>query len=256
MTKTLTSHPPQQKKHQKISKNNMANNNLDQLQNLLGYRYQNTQLLNTALNHRSYLNESSQSVSNERLEFLGDAVLELVISEYLYLQKPNEPEGTLTAARSAIVRTESLAKVATQLNLGEYLHMSKGEEKSGGRHNVSLLANTTEAIIGSIYLDGGLKSAQDFIHRHVLPLAKNILNNNNLKDPKSLLQEKVQELGFSSPTYTTDNETGPDHNKTFTVTVTVNDRPLATGKGKNKQAAQQDAARQALNNIQRLVQKS
>ena len=247
---------PTQKNYPINQLKTMTNPNLDQLQSSLGHHYQDIQLLKTALSHRSYLNESNQSVSNERLEFLGDAVLELVISEYLYLQKPDEPEGTLTAARSAIVRTESLAKVATQLNLGEYLFMSKGEEKSGGRHNISLLANTTEAIIGSIYLDGGLQSAQDFIHRHILPLAENILDSDNLKDPKSLLQEKVQELGFTSPVYTTDSETGPDHNKTFTVTVSVNHQPLATGKGKNKQAAQQDAARQALNNTQRLAPKT
>jgi len=234
----------------------MTNNNLDNLQAEIGYHYQNLNLLKTALSHRSHLNESSATVSNERLEFLGDAVLELVITEFLYHEKPNEPEGTLTAARSAIVRTESLAKIASQLKLGEFLKMSKGEEKSGGRTNVSLLANTTEAVIGSIYLDGGLEAAKTFTHHHILPLAKEVLQNNNLKDPKSLLQEKVQEKGYSSPTYTTVTEAGPDHNKIFTVSVAVDKQVLATGTGKNKQTAQQDAARKALKNITDLAVKS
>lgn len=222
----------------------------EQLEILLKYTFKDDTTLQRALTHRSFLNESSLPESNERLEFLGDAVLELIISEYLYLQKPNEPEGILTAARSAIVRTETLAQIAKDLNLGEFLFMSKGEEKSGGRTNTSLLANTTESIIGAIYLDGGLKAAEEFVQNHLLPVAESILKENNFKDPKSLLQEKVQELGYNSPNYNTVSETGPDHEKVFTVAVLVDNKLLAKGSGKSKQSAQQDAAKKALEEYQ------
>ena len=220
----------------------------------LSYNFKNPDLLSKALTHRSYLNEAKVSESNERLEFLGDAVLELIISEYLFHQHPDQPEGQLTAARSAIVRTETLARLATELKLGEALNMSRGEEKSGGRANISLLANTTEAVIGAIFLDGGLTAAKDFVATHLFPIAAKILQG-DLKDAKSLLQEKVQELGFNSPSYATLSEEGPDHNKIFTVAVSVSGKQLATGEGKNKQAAQQDAAQNALPIYQKLLAK-
>ncbi len=232
----------------------MTNNKLDQLQETINYKFTNPPLLELSLTHRSHLNESNETVSNERLEFLGDAVLELIISEFLYQEKIAEPEGILTAARSAIVRTESLANVAQKIRLGEYLKMSFGEEKSGGRENISLLANTTEALIGAIYLDGGLDQAKAFIHLHILPLTKKMLDG-DLKDPKSLLQEKVQDLGFLAPTYTTIGETGPDHDKTFTVSVHAEGTQLATGTGKNKQTAQQSAAQKALKLVHKLAPK-
>lgn len=233
----------------------MTNTNLNQLQERLGHNFNDLSLLETALNHRSFLNESPEKSSNERLEFLGDAVLELIITEYLYHQKPDEPEGVLTAGRSAIVRTESLAKVATKLGLGDFLKMSYGEEKTGGRTNISLLANTTEAVIGAIYLDGGLSPAQEFIHTHILPLAQTILKG-SLKDPKSLLQEKVQDLGYLAPVYETMTEEGPDHNKLFTVAVLIEGQNLASGTGKNKQTAQQEAAQKALQKVTSLAPKA
>lgn len=215
----------------------------------IDYHFQTPDLLVTALSHRSYLNESSQKESNERLEFLGDAVLELVITHYLYSHRPNSPEGELTAARSALVRTESLASAAAKINLGKYLLMSKGEEKSGGRTNISLLADTFESLIGAIFLDGGYTAASEFIHQYLINPNQNILEQKNFKDPKSLLQERLQELGYSSPTYQTLSATGPDHERLFTVGVYNGGDLLASGVGKNKQTAQQQAARTALKTV-------
>jgi ribonuclease III len=222
---------------------------LDKLTQIINYHFTNQQLLVTALTHRSSLNENRGQQSNERLEFLGDAVLELVISTYLFNQKPTEPEGILTAARSAIVRTESLATIALKLHLGDYLIMSKGEEAGGGRTNQSLLANTVEGIIGAVYLDSDFDTAKTFIENHLLDHAQTILENQPLKDNKSLLQEKVQRQGFSSPTYQEIASSGPDHEKIFTVAVTVNNQQVATGTGKSKQEAEQAAAAKAISLI-------
>ncbi len=225
------------------------NQNLAKLEAVIGFEFKDKSLLELALTHRSVLNELGTKISNERLEFLGDAVLELVVSEYLYQTKPVSPEGILTAARSVIVRTESLAQIAKKLGLGDVLKLSRGEEKTGGRKNESLLANTTEAVIGAIYLDAGFEAAQTFIKLQVLPPAIEGLDE-NLKDAKSMLQEKVQELGFSAPVYTTIQEIGPDHEKLFVVEVTAMDKKqLAIGRGKNKQIAQQQAAKNALKKI-------
>lgn len=219
------------------------------LEEILGYTFVNRSLLDLALVHRSALNEEGVDNSNERLEFLGDAVLEVLVSEYLYLNNPTEPEGVLTAARSAIVRTESLAEVAKKINLGENLRMSKGEEKSGGRNNTSLLANAFEAMVGAIFLDGGINAAKAFFEKFLIPQAKLVMSG-SLKDAKSLLQEKVQEKGFPAPIYHTLQEIGPDHEKTFVVAVSaMGEKQLALGRGKNKQTAQQQAARQALKKL-------
>ena len=226
----------------------MTNTNLTQLQSFLGYTFTDSSLLEKALTHRSYLNESGLNESNERLEFLGDAVLELLVSEYLYQLKSTASEGVLTADRSAIVRTESLANQATKLHLGEYLKMSHGEEKSGGRLNNSLLANTFEAVLGAVYIDGGYQATKTYITEHLLSMASSILEKGT-KDAKSLLQEKVQTLGYASPVYRTLTQTGPDHDKTFIVAVEVGDRQLATGEGHSKQSAQQSAAETALVNL-------
>lgn len=229
---------------------------LQKLQSQINYQFNDPKLLRRALTHRSYLNEAEQALkSNERLEFLGDAVLELLISRYLFKNQPQQPEGVLTAARSAIVRTESLAKIAQNLNLGDYLFLSRGEEQTGGRQNEHLLANTTEALVGAIYLDGGLEACQSFIQKNLLPLAQNILSK-PLKDPKSKLQEKIQAKGYPSPTYQTIKQSGPDHDTNFTIAVIVNGTQLATGQGKNKQSAQQNAARKALIQVPKLEPKS
>ena len=212
-------------------------------------QFKDQSLLKTALTHRSALNEraaSKQKESNERLEYLGDAVLELVTSEYLFKRFPKEPEGKLTAYRSALVKTETLAQVAKQLKLGEKLELSKGEEKSGGRHNPSLLANTFEAIVGALYLDQGLDVVRQFLYKHLFPKVDNIIKQQTYLDPKSYLQELVQAKGLSAPSYQLVKEIGPDHNKVFTVQVMVGDKTVGTGKGKSKQQAQREAAKIAI----------
>lgn len=224
----------------------MTKPNLNSLQEILGYRFKNEKLLETALTHRSCLNQSGVTESYERLEFLGDAILEMMISVYLFNKYPDKMEGYLTAARSAIVRTESLSEVSKQNHLNEFIKMSKGEEATGGRDNSSILEDVIESLIGSLYIDGGLDASEAFFKKFILPNAKDIIALNQLKDPKSLLQEKVQSKGFSSPVYTTLSETGLDHNKTFEVAVIVENKQLATGTGRNKQEAEQKAAQKAL----------
>ena len=208
----------------------------------------NPQLLETALTHRSALNERGSTAieSNERLEFLGDAVLELSTTEYLFTEFPQEPEGVLTAYRSALVKTTSLAEVAKSLGLGERLKMSKGEESTGGRNNPSLLANTLEAVIGALYLDQGFTAADTFLRENLFVTVATILKDKLYKDPKSELQEKVQARGFETPNYVVISEAGPDHDKEFTVEVQVGGKPVASGMGKSKQQAQQAAAQAAL----------
>ncbi|HLE50303.1 MAG TPA: ribonuclease III [Patescibacteria group bacterium] len=216
------------------------------LQKSLGYDFQDPTLLATALTHRSSLNEQGVKESNERLEFLGDAVLEMIITNYLYQARPNESEGFLTAARSAVVRTEGLAEVARSINLGSYLRMSRGEVMGGGRENPSLLENTVEALIGAIFKDGGLERASDFITRFIVPQAQRVLSKNELKDAKSLYQEKIQSLGLLSPAYKVMSQEGPDHNKIFEVAVFVDNQETGRGHGKSKQEAEQQAAQMAL----------
>ena len=210
--------------------------------------FTNQQLLITALTHRSALNEklSSATESNERLEYLGDAVLELATSIFLYHEFPHEPEGILTAYRSSLVKTTTLAELAKELKFGEQLYMSKGEEAGGGRNNEGLLANTVEAIIGALYLDQGFAEVQKFLTDHLFPKFKKIYEQKGYKDPKSLLQESVQAEGKGTPQYEVRREEGPDHDKKFTVAVLVDGKELAVGEGKSKQLAQQAAAEKAL----------
>lgn len=223
----------------------MNPSNHDQLQKRIDYVFKDPGILIIALTHRSSLNEQGVKESNERLEFLGDAVLELVITNFLYESRPNDPEGFLTAARSAIVRTESLSRVAKLILLGEELHMSKGEAMGGGRENPSILENSLESLIGAIFKDGGLEQASHFIAKFIIPQAKEILSQNELKDPKSLYQEKVQSQGLVSPVYKVISQQGPDHEKIFEVAVYVNDQETGRGTGRTKQDAQQQAAKRA-----------
>lgn len=211
-------------------------------------RFDQPALLETALTHRSALNEglSSSPESNERLEFLGDAVLELATTEFLYDKCPHEPEGVLTAYRSALVKTTTLAEVAQELGLGQKLYLSRGEETTGGRINSGLLADTTEAVIGAIYLDQGYETVKKFLRQHLFTRFDDIKQNKLYRDSKSFLQEVVQAKGFTAPTYRVVNESGPDHDKQFTVEVLVNHQSAGVGNGKSKQAAQQQAAQQAL----------
>lgn len=216
--------------------------------------FKNPQLLITALSHRSSLNEKSQSgttatESNERLEFLGDAVLELAATLYLYENYPNEDEGKLTAYRSSLVRTETLAKLAKELQLNDKMFLSKGEERGGGRENESLLADLMEAVIGALYLDQGFVIVQDFLAKYLFPKFEGILQSKSYKDQKSLLQEEVQARSLNTPIYRVVKAMGPDHNKEFTVEVLVGDEIWGVGTGHSKQLAQQAAASVALQKL-------
>ncbi|MBD3279703.1 MAG: ribonuclease III, partial [Candidatus Pacebacteria bacterium] len=179
-------------------------------------QFQNLDLLVTALTHRSALNEREASgttaqESNERLEFLGDAVLELITTEFLFEKFPQDPEGMLTAYRSALVKTSTLAAAAQELKLGEKMYLSKGEEATGGRENESLLADTFEAVIGALYLDQSYQAVKEFLEQHLFVKFKKIKTQRLYKDPKSLLQETVQAQGSNTPIYQVVSETGPDH---------------------------------------------
>jgi len=202
------------------------------------------ELLITALTHRSALNEhiSTSTESNERLEFLGDAVLELVATDFLYERFPTEQEGALTVYRSALVKTTTLAVVAQELELGQKLYMSKGEEASNGRENTGLLANAFEALLGAIYLDQGIEAVRDLLNTVLFPKMDSILQNQLYKHAKSQLQEVLQAKGIPAPDYVVIGETGPDHDRQFTVKAVVNGTDTATGTGKSKQLAQEAAA--------------
>lgn len=207
-------------------------------------------LLRTACTHRSYLNENRGSglEHNERLEFLGDAVLELVVTSFLFRKYPEKAEGQLTAFRSAIVNTVSLTKVAEHLGINDYLLMSRGESKDMGRARSIILANAVEAIIGAIYLDRGYDTAANFISDHILNVIDidEIVANKSWLDAKSRFQEQSQERAGLTPSYKTLKETGPDHSKQFTLGVFLGDVQVATGTGLSKQEAEQKAAEKAL----------
>lgn len=216
----------------------------------IGMKFKNWHLLRTAFVHRSYLNEhkSSELEHNERLEFLGDAVLELVVTEHLYCEFPN-PEGDLTNWRSALVKGTMLAKVSKELGIGEYLFLSHGEEKSGGREKDYLLANTFEAVIGVIYLELGYKKAKKFIDKFLLVRLDEILKTGSHIDAKSKLQEMAQEKVGTTPDYQIQHEEGPDHDKIFTMGAFIGDRMVGKGNGSSKQIAEQVAAEDALKRL-------
>lgn len=221
---------------------------IGELENKIGVVFNNKELLKQAFTHRSYLNENRHLDigHNERLEFLGDAVLELVITEYLYDKYPNKPEGDLTAYRSALVNTQTLAKRGKELKFSDHLLLSKGESKDTGRARLYILADTFEAVIGAIYLDQGYNMAQKFIADNLFGLIEDIVKEGLFIDAKSMFQEKSQEKVSITPSYKTISEDGPDHDKYFTVVVSLNDEKVAEGKGKSKQEAEQEAARNAL----------
>lgn len=224
----------------------MSKTSLAELQTRIGTAFQNKDLLRRAFIHRSYLNENSEErESNERLEFLGDAILEFVVSENLFSHFKGEDEGHLTTLRSRLVNTTSLAATAKELSLGELLFLSRGEESSEGRQNRSLLANTVEALIGAIFLDAGIDAAKKFIESFIIKKLPDIVKS-PLKDPKSRLQEFVQANGYPAPTYKLISALGPDHAKEFTVEVLVDRKPYAQGSGPSKQIATQAAASEAL----------
>ncbi len=221
--------------------------NLTDLEKKLHLKFNQPHLIANAFVHRSYLNESKEfTQSNERLEYLGDAVLELVTSVFLFNRYPQYQEGMLTNLRASLVKTSTLAQLALELGLDKHLLMSKGEEEHGGRKNQSILADTTEALLGSIYLDQGLSAVERILTTYLFPKTEEIINNLEYKDSKSLLQEIAQSKYKATPIYQLISETGPDHDKEFIMQVVINNRKYAQGKGKSKQAAQEEAAKRTL----------
>jgi len=216
-------------------------------QEKLGVSFNDIELLITAFTHRSYLNEHKKTVSqhNERLEFLGDAVLELVVTEYLY-NNYDEPEGILTNWRSSLVRTESIGAAATRSGFEPLLRLSRGEKRGSERARAQILANSFEAVVGALYLDQGYEAAKNFISETILSTLKDILASGSWMDAKSHLQELAQSQETATPVYKVMNEDGPDHEKTFKVGVYVGNKLRGEGSGPSKQAAQQQAAEAAL----------
>lgn len=204
-------------------------------------------LLTRALTHRSYLNENKNAIEdNERLEFLGDAVLDFMVAEWLYNHFPEKPEGDLTRLRAALVHTDQLANFAREIDLGLALRLGKGEIQAGGRDRTTLLCDAFEALIGALYLHGGLTVVETFLVPLLMDVVDIILQNHMDEDTKSRLQEWAQGQGFSSPKYILVAEEGPDHNKTFEMEVRIGNSPYGRGIGTNKQSAEKAAAREAL----------
>ena len=229
--------------------------NLKQIEKIIKIKFKDDKLLFKAFTHRSYLNEhhNEKLSSNERLEFLGDSILQFWVSHTLFDLFPNLPEGVLTNMRTRLVRTETLALISEKLRLGDFLLLSKGEEKGGGRTNKALLANTFEALLGAIFFDKNLTAVERFLNELFKDYFEGLKAGEELKDAKSLLQEKIQVNVKSSPEYKVLAEEGPDHDKTFEVGVSSEGRMIGSGKGKSKQEAEENAARNALEKLTNLV---
>ena len=217
----------------------------------IGYKFKEESLLKEALTHSSYANEHKNLniKDNERLEFLGDAILDLVVSDFLYKKHPDLPEGDLSKLRASIVCEAFLIKAAKEINLGKFLHLGKGEEMTGGRERTSILADAFEAVIGAIYLDGELGQAKDFINQFIISFMDSLTEGRRIEDYKTHLQEIIQRDGSQSLSYVVVSEEGPDHDKCFSVNVMRNDLVLGTGKGKTKKEAEQQAAYVALDKL-------
>jgi len=221
-----------------------------QLTNKLNLKFKSSNLLEQAFIHRSYLNEiKSNLTSNERLEFLGDSVLSLVVSTHLFNQRVDDAEGELTNLRAYIVKTKSLARAAKNLNLGDYLKLSKGEELGGGRDNLQLLANTYEAFLGAILLDQGLDEVKRVVEETLLNIFEKEIRSGPPKDAKSNLQEITQEKLKESPSYKILETKGPDHAKKFVVGVYISKKEYGKGEGSSKQEAEEKAATEALKKL-------
>ncbi|HEY7983363.1 MAG TPA: ribonuclease III [Ktedonobacterales bacterium] len=221
---------------------------LEALRREIGHTFTQPDLLLDALTHRSFVHEFAAPgvVSNERLEFLGDAALALVSADYLYRAAPDATEGDLTAVRAALVRASTLATLARQLRLGRYLRLGRGEEATGGRQRDLLLASAFEAVLGALFLDGGLAAVRALLEPRLAPLARDLLASGRVKDDKSLLQEQAQaQLGIT-PTYHVVESSGPSHQPSFTVEVRLGERAVGRGGGRNKRQAEQAAAHEAL----------
>ena len=219
---------------------------MDGLEQKLGYKFNNINLLKNALTHSSYANEVRNGFSsNERLEFLGDSVLSIVVSDYIYKHYPNMPEGELTKLRASLVCEKSLCTFSRELELGSYLMLGKGEDKGGGRERDSSLADAFEAVLAAIYLDGGMEPARRHVMNFVLRELKHT-DDEVFKDYKTALREIIQRNPEESLTYILTDESGPDHDKSFTVEVRLNSNVIGKGTGKNKKRAEQMAAKEAL----------
>jgi ribonuclease III len=221
---------------------------LQEFQNLIGVQFRNEGLLRQALTHRSYLNEQPDPMleDNERMEFLGDAVLDFIVGDMLYTDYPNMAEGELTRLRAALVRTEALAELAKDCNIGQFIYMGKGEENSGGRERTNNLCRAFEAVIGAVYLDQGLEVVREFIAPRLDALKASVIEEALDKDARSRLQEWSQATLNITPTYRTLSTSGPDHAKEFLVEAIIGDQVVATGSGRSKQAGAQAAAQAAL----------
>lgn len=226
----------------------MKEKDFGEFERLIGFKFKDKDLLIQAFTHRSYLNENKniKGGHNERLEFLGDAVLELSITHYLYQQYPDKNEGDLTSIRSALVNAQTCAEVAKNLNFNDYILLSKGEAKDTGRARLYILANALESVIGAIYLDQGYEAANSFIMKNMTKMTEKIVNEELWIDAKSKFQEMAQETVGITPSYKTIKETGPDHDKKFTVGVFLGEQLVSEGSGDSKQDAEQSAARHAL----------
>ena len=218
---------------------------MEEFQQVIGYQFQNKNLLRQALTHSSYANEKHMHrlSDNERLEFLGDAVLEIISSEYLFNTYQDKPEGDLTKLRASIVCEPTLALCTKEMDLGKYLYLGKGEDMTGGRNRDSIVSDATEALLGAIYLDGGFANAKEFVLNFIL---NDIEHKQLFYDSKTILQEIVQENGTQPVEYILTKEEGPDHNKNFTVEARVNGKVMGQGSGHTKKAAEQAAAYQAI----------
>ena len=220
----------------------------DAFENKIRHVFKERRLLETAFTHRSYLNENRTPgrEHNERLEFLGDAVLELVVTDFLYAKYPEKPEGDLTAYRAALVNTVSISDAASQLEMNEHLLLSRGEARDTGRARAIILANAFEAVIGAIYLDAGYDAAQKFIAEQLFHKTDEVVAKRLWQDAKSRFQELAQEKEGATPSYQLLNHSGPDHARTFMVGAYIRDERIASGEGRSKQEAEQDAAQKAL----------
>jgi ribonuclease-3 len=227
-------------------KNNEVN--IEKIEKLVGFVFVDKMNLLTAITHRSFLNENrdAKQQHNERLEFLGDAVLELVVTDFLFGKYPEKPEGELTAVRAALVNTISLADASDKLGINDHLLMSKGEAKDTGRARQYILANAFEALIGALYMDQGYGASQKFISEHLFPKTDKIVEKRLWQDAKSRFQELAQENANVTPTYETMNQVGPDHDRVFTVGVFLGGEKVGEGNGRAKQEAEQSAAENAL----------
>ena len=226
--------------------NRRISSNIELFEQKINYEFKNKEYILEALTHSSYSNENKNYPFNERLEFLGDSVLSIVISDYLFKKETKLPEGELTKIRANIVCEESLSEVSKNIHLGKYMLLGKGEEATGGRERISILADALEAVIAAIYLDGGIKCAREFILTNMEKIINDSIKGKIFRDYKTCLQEVLKSNGENNIWYKLIEEKGPDHNKRFVMEVGINDTVLGVGEGKSKKDAEQVAAKCAL----------